>query len=115
MADPYLKGGHPGALIDPHAADAASNQVTTWKPAVDLTIQRVGDVARNNWGWAYKILPSDRLNMKQQLSLGRPLVFGVRTHALGNSNYPRYSSHYEQAGWAVSHYLSVTGYTRSVH
>src|SRR5260370_33523953 len=105
MVDRYLKGDHSGALIDPHTADAAINQVTTWKPAVDLTIQQVGDVARNNWGWAYKILPSDRLNMKQQLSLGRPLIFGVRTHGLGNSNYPGYSSHYEQAGWSVSHYL----------
>jgi hypothetical protein len=113
MVDRYLKGDHSGALIDPHTADAAINQVTTWKPAVDLTIQQVGDVARNNWGYAYKILPSDRLNMKQQLSLGRPLIFGVRTHGLGNPNYPGYSSHYEQAGWSVSHYLVVTGYNGS--
>ena len=60
-----------------------------------------------------QILPSDRLNMKQQLSLGRPLIFGVRTHGLGNSNYPGYSSHYEQAGWSVSHYLVVTGYDQA--
>ena len=113
MVDRYLKGDHSGALIDPHTADAAINQVTAWKPAVDLTIQQVGDVARNNWGYAYKILPSDRLNMKQQLSLGRPLIFGVRTHGLGNPNYPGYSTHYEQPGWSVSHYLVVTGYNGS--
>src|SRR5260370_11339140 len=113
MVDRYLKCDHSGALIDPHTADATINHVTTSKPAVDLTIQPVGDVARNNWGWAYKILPSDRLHMKQQLSLGRPLIFGVRTHELGTSNYPGYSSHYEQAGWSVSHYLVVTGYNGS--
>src|SRR6202163_3230853 len=49
MVDRYLKGDHSGALIDPQTADAAINQVTAWKPAQDLTIQQVGDVARNNW------------------------------------------------------------------
>ena len=113
MVDRYLRGDHSGALIDPHTADAAINQVTAWKPAQDLTIYQVGDVAMKNMGWVYKVLPSDRLNMKQQLSLGRPLIFGVRTHGLGNPNYPGYSSHYEQAGWSVSHYLVVTGYNGS--
>ena len=70
-------------------------------------------MAKNNLGWAYKILPADRLNMKQQLALGRPLIFGVRTHGLGNPNYPGYKTHYEQAGWSVSHYLVVTGYNQS--
>jgi hypothetical protein len=113
MVDRYLRGDHSGALIDPRTADNAINQITAWKPAVDLTIQQVGDVAQKNLGWVYKILPADRLNMKQQLALGRPLIFGVRTHGLGNSNYPGYSSHYEQAGWSVSHYLVVAGYNGS--
>lgn len=113
MVDRYLRGDHSGALIDPRTADNAINQVTLWKPAVDLTLKQVGEVANINLGWAYKILPSDRLNMKQQLALGRPLIFGVRTHGLGNPNYPGYSSHYEQAGWSVSHYLVVTGYNGS--
>jgi hypothetical protein len=113
MVDRYLRGDHSGGLIDPRTADAAINQVTGWKPAVDLTIQQVGQVAQNHMGWVYKILPADRLNMKQQLALGRPLIFGVRTHGLGNPNYPGYRSHYEQPGWSVSHYLVVTGYDQA--
>jgi len=90
--------------------DVHPNQITAWKPAVDLTSQQVGEVAQKNMGWAYKLLPSDRLNMKQQLALGRPLIVGVRTHGLGNANYPGYRTHFEQAGWSVSHYLVVVGY-----
>src|SRR6202165_2675169 len=110
MVNLYLKGDHSGALIDPRTADAAINQVTAWKPAVDLTIQQVGEVAQKNLGWAFKLLPSDRLDMKQQLALGRPLIVGVRTHGLGNPNYPGYRTHFEQVGWSVSHYLVVVGY-----
>src|SRR6202171_6037471 len=80
MVDRYLKGDHSGKLIDPRTADQSINQVTSWKPAQDLTSQQVGEVAKKNMGWNYKVLPSDRLNMKQQLALGRPLLMGVRTH-----------------------------------
>jgi hypothetical protein len=110
MVDRYLHGDHSGKLIDPQTADAGINQITAWKPAVDLTTQQVGEVAKVNMGWAYKLLPAERLNMKQQLSLGRPLIVGVRTHGLGNPNYPGYHTHFEQAGWSVSHYLVVVGY-----
>ena len=113
MVDRYLRGDHSGNLIDPRTADAAINQITGWKPAVDLTSQQVGEVAQRNLGYAYKVLPSDRLNMKQQLSLGRPLIVGVRTHGLGNPNYPGYRTHFEQAGYSVSHYLVVVGYNQS--
>ncbi len=113
MVDRYLHGDHSGGLIDPRTADQAINQVTAWKPAVDLTIQQVGEVANKYMGWAYKVLPADRLNMKQQLALGRPLIVGVRTHGLGNPNYPGYSSHFEQPGWSVSHYLVVVGYDQA--
>src|SRR5215467_12715150 len=82
MVDRYLHGDHSGGLIDPKTADAAINQITAWKPAQDLTTLQVGQLAQRYLGWAYKILPSDRLNMKQQLALGRPLIVGVRTHGL---------------------------------
>jgi uncharacterized protein YvpB len=48
--------------------------------------------------------------MKQQLALGQPLIVGVRTHGLGNPNYPGYRNHYEETGYSVSHYLVVIGY-----
>ena len=110
MVDLYLKGDHSTGSIDPRTADRGINQITAWKPSVDLTIQQVGQVARKNMGWVYEVLPATRLEMKQQLSLGRPLIVGVRTHGLGNANYPGYRTHYEQPGWSVSHYLVVTGY-----
>jgi len=113
MVDRYLHGDHSGGLIDPHTADAGINQITAWKPAVDLTASQVGEVAQKYMGWGYEIVPADRLHMKQQLALGRPLIVGVRTHGLGNANYPGYRTHYEQAGWSVSHYLVVAGYDTS--
>jgi len=113
MVDRYLHGDHSGGLIDPRTADAGINQITAWKPAVDLTPTQVGQVAQKYMGWGYEVLPSDRLHMRQQLALGRPLIVGVRTHGLGNPNYPGYSSHYEQPAWSVSHYLVVVGYDQS--
>jgi hypothetical protein len=113
MVDRYLHGDHSGDLIDPQTADSAINQITADKPSVDLTTVQVGQVAQRYLGWAYKVLPADRLNMKEQLALGRPLIVGVRTHGLGNANYPGYRTHYEEAGWSVSHYLVVTGYDQA--
>src|SRR6202171_2955094 len=112
MVDRYLRGDHNGT-IDPKTADAAINQVTSWKPALDLTSQQVGDVAKANWGWAYKMLPATRENMKQQLALGRPLIMGVRTHGLGNPNYPGYRDHFGQSCYSVAHFIVVGGDNQS--
>src|SRR5438309_11825751 len=46
MVDRYLHGDHSGGLIDAQPADAALNQITTWKPAHDLPTQQVGQVAQ---------------------------------------------------------------------
>jgi hypothetical protein len=113
MVDHYLHGDHSGAAIDPATADAAINRITPWKPAVDLTSQQVGELAKLHLGWSYEVLQASRLNMQEQLALGRPLIVGVRTHGLGNANYPGYRTHYEQPAWSVSHYLVVTGYRAS--
>jgi len=113
MVDRYLGGDHSGSQIDPRNADGAINQITPWKPAVDLTAEQVGEVATQHLGWSHEVLPVSRVNMQQQLSLGRPLIVGVRTRGLGHSNYPGYSTHYEQPGWSVSHYLVVVGYDQS--
>src|SRR5438132_7229661 len=77
MVDRYLRGDHSGSHIDPRTAEAAINQITAWKPAVDLTPAEVGQLAQKHLGWAYEVLPADRLHMKQQLALGRPLIVGV--------------------------------------
>ena len=113
MVDRYLRGDRSTGTIDPRTADQEINQITTWKPAVDLTAQQVGQVALQHMGWAFNVLPATRLQMKQQLALGRPLIVGVRTHGLGNSNYPGYRTNFEQTGWSVSHYLVVVGYDQS--
>lgn len=113
MVDRYLHGDHSGGLIDPQTANAEINQITQWKPAEDLTTLQVGQVAQQYMGWAYKVMDATRQNMHNQLALGRPLIVGVRTHGLGNPRYPGYSTHFEQTGWSVSHYLVVTGYDQS--
>jgi uncharacterized protein YvpB len=113
MVDRYLHGDHSGALIDPHTADAAINQVSAWKPTLDMTPANVGQLAHQYMGWAYQVLPLDRLNVKTQLALGRPVIVGVTTHGLGNANYPGYRTHYEQPGWSVSHYITVVGYDQA--
>jgi len=113
MVDRYLAGDHSGSQIDARTANAAINRITPWKPAVDLTTEQVGEIATRHLGWSHEVLPATRQNMQQQLALGRPLIVGVRTHGLGNSNYPGYATHFEQLGWSVSHYLVVTGYDPS--
>src|ERR1700676_4386070 len=90
MVDRYLAGDHSGSQIDAASADAAINRITPWKPAVDLTSEQVGEVATQHLGWSHQVLPASRLNMQEQLALGRPLIVGVRTHGLGNANYPGY-------------------------
>ncbi len=113
QVDRYLRGDHSGALIDPRTADAAINQITRWKPTLDLTPDMVGKLAKQYMGWAYQVLPADRVNIKTQLALGRPVIVGVRTHGLGNPNYPGYRTHYEQPGYSVAHYVTVVGYQQS--
>jgi uncharacterized protein YvpB len=113
MVDRYLHGDHSGALIDPRTADAAINTISAWKPTLDMVPANLGQLAHQYLGWAYQVLPADRINIKTQLALGRPVIVGVRTHGLGNPNYPGYKSHYEQPGWSVSHYITVVGYDTS--
>jgi uncharacterized protein YvpB len=113
MVDRYLRGDHSGALIDPQTANAAINQISGWKPTLDMTPNNVGQLAHQYLGWAYQILPLDRINVKTQLALGRPVIVGVTTHGLGNANYPGYRNHYEETGWSVSHYITVVGYDQA--
>lgn len=113
MADRYLRGDHSGALIAPETAEAAIRRMTPWKTAVDLTDAELGEMAKEHLGWDYRIYPATRDGIMQQLALGRPVIVGVRTHGLGNPNYPGYRTHYEEPAWSVSHYLVVTGYDAS--
>ena len=38
---------------------------------------------------------------------------GVRTHSLGNPNYPGYRDHFGQPGYSVAHFIVVVGYNQS--
>lgn len=102
-------------VIDPHAADATiaalvSWQVQHWGSEDDLTDTRLGELAKQYFGFGYRIVPNDPQVVREQLAAGRPLIAGVRTHGLGNSNYPGYNNHYEQQGWSVPHFVLVIGY-----
>ena len=113
MVDRYLRGDHSGSPLDASTAAQEINQITGWKPALDLTDVQLGQMAHQRLGWSFEVLAATPLNLKEQLALGRPLIVGVRTHGLGNPLYPGYRTHFEQPGWSVSHYLVVIGYDRS--
>jgi hypothetical protein len=105
----------PSVVIDPNAADATiaslvSWQVQHWGSEDDLTDARLGELAKQYYGYGYRIVPNTPEVVREQLAAGRPLIAGVRTHGLGNSNYPGYSNHFEQQGWSVSHFVLVIGY-----
>ena len=102
-------------VIDPGAADAqiaalVQWQVLHWGSKDDLTDHRLGELAQQYYGFTYEVVPNDQQVIRAQLAAGRPLIAGVRTHALGNANYPGYGNHYEQPTWSVSHYVLVIGY-----
>ncbi|HXM72571.1 MAG TPA: C39 family peptidase [Candidatus Dormibacteraeota bacterium] len=97
-------------VLDPHAADASIRQIDAWKPQPDLNDVMMGDLAWQHFGYSYRLVPNDPKVIAEQLSAGRPLIAEVRTHALGNAHYPGYSSHYEQNGWSVPHFILIVGY-----
>lgn len=97
-------------LLDPRAADASINQIDAWKPQPDLNNTLMGQLAEQHFGMTYQLVPNDPKVIAEQLAAGRPLIAEVRTHALGNSRYPGYSSHYEQNGWSVPHFILIIGY-----
>jgi Peptidase_C39 like family len=109
----YYWTNQSAVVIDPHAADNLINQIDHWKPQPDLTDTMLGQLAQQHFGYTYRILPNDPKVIAEQLSAGRPLLAEVRTHGLGNSHYPGYTSHYEQTGWSVPHFVTIIGYDSS--
>jgi hypothetical protein len=102
---------HNGSVVlDPRAADASINQIDSWKSQPDLNVTMMGQLAEQHFNMTYQVVPNDPKVIAEQLAAGRPLIAEVRTHALGNSRYPGYSSHYEQNGWSVPHFILVIGY-----
>jgi hypothetical protein len=102
-------------VIDPRAADTAisalvSWQVQQWGSKDDLTDTRLGELAKLYYGYSYSLVPNDPQAIREQIAAGHPLIAGVRTHGLGNPNYPGYSNHFEEQGWSVSHFVLVIGY-----
>ena len=97
-------------VIDPNAADNLIRTIDSWKSQPDLNDTMVGQLAEQHWGYSYRIVPNDAQVIAKQLAAGRPLLAEVRTHGLGNPHYPGYTSHYEQTGWSVPHFVTIIGY-----
>lgn len=108
----YWKHDH-SVIINPQAADTLIHQIDGWKTQLDLTNTLLGKLAQAHYGYDYRILPNSVQTIKDQLSAGRPLLAEVRTHGLGNPNYPGYSSHFEQTGWSVPHFVVIIGYDQT--
>jgi hypothetical protein len=100
-------------VIDPHSADGYITMIDGWKSQADLNDTMVGELALQHWGYEYRLVPNDPKTIAEQLAAGRPLLAEVRTHGLGNTHYPGYSSHYEQTGWSVPHFVTIIGYDQS--
>jgi len=100
-------------VIDPQVADRYIRLMDAWKSQPDLNSTMVGQLAQKHWGWAYQLVPNNPTAIAEQLSAGRPLLAEVRTHGLGNSHYPGYTSHYEQTGWSVPHFVTIIGYDQT--
>jgi len=110
----YLYWQHDQSVVlDPHGADNYIRMIDSWKSQPDLNDTMMGQLAQKHWGYSYRLLPNDPKVIAQQLSAGRPLLAEVRTHGLGNTHYPGYSSHYEQTGWSVPHFVLIIGYDGS--
>ena len=109
----YYWGNRHDVVIDPHAADNLINQIDSWKPAPDLNDTMLGELAEQHLGYTYRIVPNDPKVIAEQLSAGRPLLAEVRTHGLGNTHYPGYANHFEQTGWSVPHFVTISGYDSS--
>lgn len=97
-------------VIDPKAADGLIHQIDGWKTQLDLTNTLLGKLAHDHFGYGYRLVKNDPQVIREQLAAGRPLLAEVRTHGLGNSNYPGYTTHYEQDGWSVPHFVVIIGY-----
>jgi hypothetical protein len=97
-------------VIDPHAADSSIRQIDGWKSQPDLNDEMMGQLARQHWGYSYWIVPNTPQVIAEQLAAGRPLIAEVRTHGLGNANYPGYRTHFEETGWSVPHFVVIIGY-----
>ena len=107
----FLYWNHEQSLvIDAHTADGYIQTIDSWKSQPDLNDTMLGELAQQHWGYSYRIVPNDPKVIAQQLSAGRPLLAEVRTHGLGNPRYPGYSSHFEQTGWSVPHFVTIIGY-----
>ena len=110
----WLYWNHSQAVvIDPQTADNYIHTIDGWKPQPDLNVTMMGQLAEQRWGYAYRILPNTPQVIAEQLSAGRPLLAEVRTHGLGNPRYPGYSSHFEQTGWSVPHFVTIIGYDKT--
>jgi len=97
-------------VIDPRTADGYIRTIDGWKSQPDLNATMMGQLAEQHWGFTWRLLPNDPHVIAEQLAAGRPLLAEVRTHGLGNTHYPGYSSHYEQTGWSVPHFVLIIGY-----
>jgi hypothetical protein len=97
-------------VIDPSQADASIRQIDGWKSQLDLTNTMLGQLAQDHFGFGYQLVPNTPQVIRERLAAGQPLLAEVRTHGLGNPNYPGYRDHYEQQGWSVPHFVVIIGY-----
>ncbi len=114
MLDAYWKGNR-SVVLDPATADRGINalvawQVKNWGSEDDLTDRRLGELAKQYYGYSYEVVPITEEAMKRSIVAGVPVVLGVTTHGLGNPRYPNFQNHHLVLGYSVSHFITLVGY-----
>jgi hypothetical protein len=92
----------PPAEADQQLGALKAWQVSHWGAERDLDLQHTGQLARDNYGYSFRVLPATIDSIKAAIAAGHPVVVPVMTHALQNSYYGPKS---------VYHEVLVKGYT----
>jgi hypothetical protein len=78
--------------IPPQEADGGLRamkawQVSNWGAERDLTLDRIGQLAQQYYGYDYQVSDATQANIEAALAAGHPVVVPVMTHSLLNPNY----------------------------
>jgi hypothetical protein len=77
-------------------------QIANWGPEKDLDLTEVGRLAKEYWGYGYKVTEGvTSETIKRELVNGRPVLVPVMTHSLQNPHYGREDTY---------HILVIKGY-----
>lgn len=94
-------------IMEKEIQDLVDWQIKNWGEHKDLTLEEVGKLAKDYYGWQ-KIKIQDKItieDIKKEISLGNPVIIPAAGRQLGNPYYRQPGPYY--------HMLVVRGYTKN--